>query len=223
MDKKKRAGEKASEFVQDGMVVGLGTGSTAYWATLKIGERVKNGLNIRAIPTSVSTAKLAAELGIPLIGFGEAETIDLTIDGADEIDPGLNLIKGGGGALLREKIVAQASREVIIVAEDTKRVEVLGAFQVPVEIVPFGWEVTLRRVNRLGGTAVLRSAGGQPFETDNGNWILDCDFGRIPDPATLHQALKMTTGAVETGIFPRGADRVVIATEAGVELLRREG
>ena len=147
MESKRMAAEKAVEYVRDGMTVGLGTGSTAYWAIRKIGERVKEGLTIKAAATSVSSEKLARELGIPLIPFAEIEAIDLTIDGADEVDGDWNLIKGGGGALLREKIVAAASKTFIVVVDESKPVSRLGAFPLPVELVPFGHEMTLRKLN----------------------------------------------------------------------------
>jgi ribose 5-phosphate isomerase A len=219
MDKKKRAGEKAVEFVQPGMIVGLGTGSTAYWAVRKLGELVKGGLHIRGIATSAQTEDLALQLGIPLISLGECEYVDLTIDGADEIDSHLDMIKGGGGALFREKMVALASKRVIIVADDTKLVRQLGSFRLPVEIVPFGWETTARQVERLGCLAVRREEGKTPFVTDNGNWIVDCDFGAIPDPASLHRSLKTITGVVETGLFVDTADWVVVATDTEVQIL----
>lgn len=220
-DKKKRAGERAAAFVQGGMVVGLGTGSTAYWAILKLGERVREGLSIRGIPTSERSKELAEQLGIPLTTFAEVEKIDLTIDGADEIDPRFNLIKGGGGALFREKMAAVNSDKVVIVADDSKRVAELGKFRVPIEVVPFGWEATARRILGLGGQTKLRMAGEKPFRTDNGNWILDGDFGAIREPAELHRQLKLTTGVVETGLFPQAADIVVWATDTEVEVLER--
>lgn len=221
MDKKRRAGEKAVEFVQPGMIVGLGTGSTAYWAVRKLGELVKGGLHIRGITTSAQTEDLALQLGIPLISLGECEYVDLTIDGADEIDSFLHLIKGGGGALFREKMVASASKRLIIVADDTKLVRELGAFRLPVEIVPFGWEITARHVERFGCLAVRREEGTNPFVTDNGNWIVDCDFGAIPDPASLHGSLKAITGVVETGLFVDMADLVVVATDTDVQILTK--
>ncbi|WP_123040333.1 ribose-5-phosphate isomerase RpiA [Cohnella candidum] len=220
-DKKKRAGERAAAFVQGGMVVGLGTGSTAYWAILKLGERVREGLSIRGIPTSERSKELAERLGIPLTTFAEVEKIDLTIDGADEIDPRFNLIKGGGGALFREKMAAVNSDKVVIVADDSKRVAELGKFRVPIEVVPFGWEATARRIREIGGQTSLRMAEEKPFRTDNGNWILDGDFGAIREPAELHRQLKLTTGVVETGLFPEAADIVVWATDTDVEVLAR--
>lgn len=221
MNPKQLAGEKAAEFVQSGMVVGLGTGTTVFWTIQRLGEMVRQGLRIRGIPTSRRTEEQAIAAGIPLTSFAEVAELDLTIDGADEISPALDLIKGGGGALLREKVVAAASRQLIIVADDSKRVPVLGRFPLPVEVVPFGWEVTARRVAVFGCSPILRRAGNAPFLTDNGNYILDCAFGAIPDPASLHQELKLLVGVVETGLFVGMADLALIGSEHGTTLLRR--
>ncbi|TJY42872.1 ribose-5-phosphate isomerase RpiA [Cohnella pontilimi] len=221
MDKKRIAGEKAAEFVEDGMIVGLGTGSTAYWAVRRIGERVRDGLRVQGVPTSERTRELALELGIPVVSLDDFPQLDLTIDGADEIDDNFHLIKGGGGALFREKVVALASRRLVIVADDGKWVGKLGAFRLPVEVVPFGWRRTVRAVEATGCRAELRIEGTNPYETDNGNWILDCDFGTIADPAGLHHSLKRITGVVETGLFVGMADTVVLGTEAGVRILSR--
>jgi ribose 5-phosphate isomerase A len=217
---KQLAGERAAEFVKDGMLVGLGTGTTVYWTIKRLGEMVQQGLHIRGIPTSRRTEQQAVEAGIPLTSFAEVSDLDLTIDGADEINPSLDLTKGGGGALLREKLVAAASRRLIIVADTSKLVATLGSFPLPVEVVPFGWEVTARRVATLGCIPTLRTAGGQPFVTDNGNYILDCRFGTIPDPAHLHRDLKLLVGVVETGLFVGMADTVVVGSESGVTVLR---
>ena len=203
-EQKRRAGERAAEFVENGMIVGLGTGSTVNWTICRLGELLKDGLDIRGVPTSISTEKLAVELGIPLTDFSEIGTVDLTIDGADEIDQSLDLIKGGGGALLREKLVAAASKSLIIVADESKIVRVLGAFRVPVEIVPFAWETTSRRIAGLGYAPSLRTIDGQPQLSDNSNYIVDCDCGEIDDPAKLHAQLKDLTGVVETGLFEIG-------------------
>jgi ribose 5-phosphate isomerase A len=219
MDKKRTAGEKAAEFVQEGMIVGLGSGSTAYWAVRRIGELVQGGLRIQGVPTSERTRNLALEFEIPLISPDECDHVDLTIDGADEIDPDFHLIKGGGGALFREKMVAQASNRLVIVADDSKWVSKLGAFRLPVEVVPFGSRMTAKEVQKLGCRADLRGEQQNPYVTDNGNWILDCDFGTIADPAKLHQSLKMITGVVETGLFVNMAHTVLLGTDAGVRIL----
>jgi ribose 5-phosphate isomerase A len=204
------------------MTVGLGTGSTAYWAIQKIGELVKGGLNIRAVATSEKSEQLARQLEIPIIAFTDIDEIDVTIDGADEIDPGLNVIKGGGGALLREKIVAAASRELIIIVDESKAVERLGAFPLPVEIAQFGAEMTMRQLRKLGCTLQLRGAGDKPFVTDNGNFIADCSFGSIEDPVTLHDRINRIVGVVDNGLFIGMANQAVIGYEDGsVKLLQR--
>jgi len=218
---KQLAGEKAAKFVTDGMTVGLGTGSTVYYTIQRLGEMVREGLRIRGIPTSRRTEQQAREVGIPLISFAEVSELDLTIDGADEVSSELDLIKGGGGALLREKLVAAASRRLIVVADSSKRVATLGRFPLPVEVVPFAWEVTARRVADVGCVPTRRSVDGEPFVSDNGNYILDCAFGSIPDPADRHRALKLLPGVVETGLFVGMAETVVIGSESGVSLLRR--
>ena len=222
MNAKQLAGEKATEYVKDGMTVGLRTGSTVYWTIQRLGQLVKEGLKIQGIPTSKRTEAMAHELKIPLTTFASVPELDLTIDGADEFDPNFNLIKGGGGALLREKLVAAASRQLIIVVDATKRVKTLGAFRLPVEIVPFAYEVTLRRIESLGCSPALRKTeGGNPYITDNANYIADCSCNVISDPAGLHQSLKMLPGVVETGLFIAMADTVIVAGEESIEVLER--
>src|SRR3984957_5248084 len=194
---KKLAAAKAVSYIRNGMTLGLGTGSTAYWAIQGIGEQVKNGLSVRAIATSIQSESLARELGIPIVPFSEIDHLDLTIDGADEVDEGLNLIKGGGGALLREKIVASATRFYIIIVDASKLVHELGKFPLPVEVAPFGWELTFRRLQELGGEPRMRMAGAaEPFLTDNQHYILDTSFGLIPDPARLHEQVSGITGVM---------------------------
>lgn len=207
---KRLAGERAAAYAKEGMAIGLGSGSTVYYAIQRLAERVRAGLNVRCIPTSSRTEELARELGLPLTDFSEVEELDLVIDGADEVDPRCNLIKGGGGALLREKIVASASRRVIIVVDETKLVERLGAFPLPVEVLPFGWEATLRRLERLGCRAARREQDGRPFLTDNGNYILDCHFGEIADPARLEREIDLIPGVVESGLFIGLAERIIV-------------
>lgn len=217
-DAKRRAGEEAVKLVEDGMLVGLGTGSTAYWAIMEIGRRVKEGLTITAVPTSVRSEELARSLGIPLVPLDGIAPggIDLTIDGADEADRDLNLIKGGGGALLREKIIAAHSKRLVIVADASKEVATLGRFPLPVEIVPFGCKLTMGRLAELGGHPELRlSSGGEPYVTDNGNYIADCRFGVIADAAALETILNLIPGVVENGLFVGMAERVIIAMEDG--------
>ncbi|MUT65762.1 ribose-5-phosphate isomerase RpiA [Paenibacillus sp. NEAU-GSW1] len=212
---KQLVGEKAAQYVEDGMIVGLGTGSTVYWTIMKLGQMVQEGLQIQGVPTSKNTEKLATELGIPLLDFAETKGIDLAIDGADEVDPNFCLIKGGGGALLREKMIAAVSRRFIVVADNSKIVPVLGKFLLPVEVVPFGWQVTARQLAELGCRADLRMAGQAPFITDNGNLILDCDFGAIHDPKHLNIAINMIPGVVENGLFVGMTDHVIAGGEDG--------
>ena len=221
---KRVAAEKAVEAVTDGMVLGLGTGSTAALAVDAIGRRVQQGLKVVAIPTSEATAAQSRGLGIPLVDFADHAAVDLTIDGADAVDrSNLNLVKGLGGALLREKIVAAASKRMIVIVDDTK---LQGAFgtrcPVPVETVQFGWQSTERRLIALGCTTKLRrSAEGQPVITDGGNYVIDCSFGAIADAAGLADRIKREVGVVETGLFIGLATEVIIAGSNGVEVIRR--
>lgn len=212
---KKAAGEKATEFIQQGMVVGLGTGSTAFWAIEKIGQMVKEGLHIRAIATSEQSRQQAEKWNIPVVSWGEIDHIDVDIDGADEVDENFNLIKGGGGALLREKIIAFASRKMIVVADQSKRVNLLGRFPLPVEVIPFGWEMTARRISQLNCKAVLRHKNKAVFITDNGNYILDCQFGSIPAPDILNDKLNNIPGVVENGLFVGRSDTLIIGYDDG--------
>lgn len=211
ISEKQRAAEAAVEYVKDGMIVGLGTGSTTEFAVKKLGEKVRDGLAIRGIPTSDITKKQAEEEGIPLIDFSETMYIDLTIDGADEIDADLNMIKGGGAALLREKIVASASREEIIIVSSEKFVHQLGSFPLPVEVIPFGWQVIFNQLETLGGSPDLRLKQGQPLRTDQGNYIIDCRFSQIIDAVQLEQLLNMIPGVVENGLFTGLCSRMIMA------------
>jgi ribose 5-phosphate isomerase A len=217
-DLEKEAAARASlRFVRDGNIVGLGTGSTAAYAVRFLGERVRAGLKISGIPTSVRTKELAASLGIPLTTLDEFQQIDVTIDGADEFDPQLNLIKGGGGALLREKIIASASRQLVIIADSSKQVAVLGKFPLPVEVIPFGQPLVAKRIAALGATVKLRQdANGNPFATDEGHHILDCSFGQIPDPPALARTLSDMPGIVEHGLFIDLATVVLMAKGGNV-------
>ena len=218
---KQRSAEAACEYVKDGMIVGLGTGSTAEFAVKKIGELVRNGLSIRGIPTSDTTKILAESEGIPLIDFSETMFIDLTIDGADEIDANLNMIKGGGAALLREKIVASASREKIIIVSSSKLVQQLGAFPLPVEVIPFGWQVVFNQLESLQGNPELRLKQGQPSVTDQGNFIVDCHFRKIENPEQLDQHLNMIPGVVENGLFINLCTRMIMADGENIILKNR--
>jgi ribose 5-phosphate isomerase A len=219
--RKKAAGEKAAEFIQDGMNVGLGSGSTVYWLLKKLGELVEQGLKIKGIPSSKRTEGWAKEFSIPLTDFSEVQCLDVAIDGADEVDPHFNLIKGGGGSLLREKLVDANSKKLIIIADESKMVSTLGKFPLPVEVVPFGWEVTAQRIERLGATPQLRKRDGTVFISNNGNYILDCHFHSIPNPAELHQQLKLLLGVVETGLFLGMTDTVIIGGESEVKIIHK--
>jgi ribose 5-phosphate isomerase A len=222
-DLEKQAAAWASlKFVHDGMVVGLGTGSTAAHMVRILAEKVRSGMKICCIPTSAGTRELAGSLGIPLITFDDAQQIDVTIDGADEFDPKLELIKGGGGALLHEKIVASATRELVIVADESKQVKVLGKFPLPVEVVKFAEPLIAARIAALGATPVLRrGAAGNPFITDEGNYILDCKFGAIEDPPALARILEAMPGVVEHGLFIHMASVVLVARGENVREIRR--
>lgn len=202
MDEKQSAAEKAVELIQSGMIVGLGSGSTASWAIRKIGEKVKAGLQINAVASSLKTEQLAKQLMIPVVDPSKVQRIDIAIDGADEVDKKGNLIKGGGGSLLREKIIAYASERFHVMVGESKIVEQLGKkFALPVEIVPFATELTLRQIKMLECEVVLRRSGDQLFISDNGNFVADCKFAFISDPSWLDVKLKMIPGVVETGLF----------------------
>jgi ribose 5-phosphate isomerase A len=221
---KKASALRAIEYVKDDMIVGLGTGSTAYFVVEGLGARVAQGLKIVGIPTSERTAAQARGLNIPLATFAEYSRIDLTIDGADEVERGtLNLIKGLGGALLREKIVATAGDRLIIVVDEEKLVDQLGDHTpVPVEVTQFGWQATAAKLAKLGAEPVLRHAAeDHPFITDGGNYILDCKFGKIADSAALECQIGMTVGVVESGLFIGRSTAVIVATGSGVEVLTR--
>lgn len=224
---KARAAERALEFVKSGMTIGLGTGSTAAHLVDLLGVKVKEeGLDIICVPTSEATRSRAESAGIKLTTLDDHPELDLTIDGADEIDGSLRLIKGGGGALLREKIVAMASDCMIVIADYTKSVTVLGAFPLPVEIVEFGARATLKMIEDAAGdagchgkVALRRGRGGELFKTDSGNLIADCAFGEIIDPEVLGDMLEMIPGVVEHGMFIGIADRAIIAGPSGIQLI----
>ncbi|MBD1378918.1 ribose-5-phosphate isomerase RpiA [Metabacillus arenae] len=217
---KQIAGEEAVKFIKDGMTIGLGSGSTVNWMLKKLGERVKEGLNIKGIPSSLKTERLANELGIPLTDFSEVAQLDLAIDGADEVDSRLNLLKGGGGSLVREKIVDMAAKELIIIVDRSKVVPQLGAFPLPVEVLPFGWELTARNIAKLGCEPIIRKKEDQVFVSDNGNYILDCKFSAIKQPEILHEDLKRIVGVVETGLFIGMGVKVIVAKNGEIELLK---
>jgi ribose 5-phosphate isomerase A len=223
-DEEKEAAARASlRFVKDGQVVGLGTGSTAAYFIRLLGEQVKNGLRIRGIPSSDRSREQAASLGIPLTTLDECPEIDVTVDGADEVDPQLRLIKGGGGALLREKIVASATKQLVIVADATKRVPVLGRFPLPVEVIKFAEAVVVKKIEALGADVMLREADGKPYLTDENNHILDCRFGQISDADGLARQLSDMPGVVEHGLFIGMASVVLVANGSEIVELRRRG
>jgi ribose 5-phosphate isomerase A len=223
-DPKRVAGEHAARMVKAGMVVGLGTGSTAVHVVRALGERVRSeGLSIQGVPTSQATAREAQRQGIPLTTLEANPRVDLTIDGADEVDPHLNLIKGRGGALLREKIVAQASRRVVIVCDPSKVVARLGKAPLPVEVLRFGWMATRSKLERLPSRARLREKDGAPFVSDNRNYIIDCQFKSINDPDQLEEDINTIAGVVENGLFVAVASTVVVGQPDGtVQVLRRK-
>ncbi len=222
---KQQAATRALDYVKSGMKLGLGTGSTAEKFVDLLGARVKEGLEVVCVPTSEATRLQAEKLGIPLATLEEQPELDLTVDGADELDDSLRLIKGGGGAHLREKIVAAASARMVVIADESKRVSKLGVFPLPGEIVPFGWHATHLKVsqsaaiNGCRGLVTLRGSQDSPFITDNGNYILDCAFGEIDDPEKTARRLSLIPGVVEHGLFIGLAHAAVIAGTDGIEII----
>jgi ribose 5-phosphate isomerase A len=222
-DYKRQAAAKAVDIVEPGMKLGLGTGSTAKHFIELLSDRLRDGFEVLCVPTSEATRAQAAWLGLPLTTLDDHPHLDLTVDGADEIDDALRLIKGGGGALLREKIVAAASERLVIIADASKRVQVLGAYPLPVEVVRFGYMATHAMIEKLAAGAGCRGHiklrlgfDGQPVVTDGGNYIFDCSFGRIADPEALDRALKQIPGVVESGLFLGLADAAIIAGPDGI-------
>ena len=225
---KRQAAARALEQVQDGMKLGLGTGSTAKHFVELLGEKVRGGMRVVGVPTSEATRADAERCGIPLATLDAIDHLDLTIDGADEIDPALNLIKGGGGALLREKIVAAASDRMIVIADDTKWVDVLGRFPLPVEVIPFGLAATRRAMERAfaqsgvsGQMVVRKGKDGHVFVTDGGHWIVDAHLGRIADPPRLAGLLSLIPGVVEHGLFIGLGTMAVLAGAQGIRVIER--
>lgn len=217
---KKQAGVKAAEYVTDGMIVGLGTGSTAYYFVAEIGRRVKEEqLQVLCVTTSSQTTSQAESLGIPLTSIDKIDHIDVTVDGADEVDRHFNGIKGGGGALLMEKIVAVPTKTYIWVVDDSKMIDTLGAFKLPVEVVQYGAEKLCRFFDQQGYAPSFREVDGKRFVTDMGNYIIDLDLKRIEDPIALGQLLNNTVGVVEHGLFNQMVDKVIVASSSGVQVL----
>lgn len=226
---KKKVGAAAAELVRDGMIIGIGTGSTAEAFVEALAERVHGGLKLAGVPTSERTAELCQELAIPLTNLESHPHLELTIDGADEVDPALNLIKGGGGALLREKIVAAASDEMVVICDESKLVEALGNFPLPIEVNLFGLAATrlaieeVARGQGLNGNLRLRTDdSGKTFTTDGGHHIIDASFGRIADPVALGRALNAIPGVVEHGLFTGLATRAIVARTSGIDTIRPE-
>ena len=227
---KRAAAARAAEFVRPGMRVGLGTGSTAKHFVEQIGERVRSGLKIIAVPTSEATLSDAKRCGIELTTLDQTPELDLTVDGADEIAPDLSLIKGGGGALLREKIVAAASARMIVIADGSKMVTTLGRFPLPIEVVPFGLPATERAIEKAigaiqqpGPLTLRRGKDGHPFVTDSGHWIVDAALDRVDEPAALAHALSGVPGVVEHGLFIGLAHMAIIGGPDGVEIIEGRG
>ena len=221
VDREKRlAAARSIEFIEDGMTVGLGSGSTARYFIKELGQRVRQGMKIQGVSTSDLTSSLAFHEGIPLTDFSHVRELDVSVDGADEVDPDLNLIKGGGGALLREKIVAAATRQMIIICDSRKVVKSLGAFPLPVEVTPFGWQLIAGRIEALGSDVAIREEEpDRPFLTAQNNYILDCRFKKIGDPEELAGRLEGMTGVVEHGLFVTLTDLVIVGRGDETEIL----
>src|SRR5690554_2830113 len=217
--RKKAAGDKAAEFVKDGMVVGLGTGSTAGYFIKKLGELISDGLFIKAVTTSSLTEKQAASLNIPMFTVDEVASIDLLVDGVDEIDVNFSAIKGGGGALFREKLIAKLSKRIIWIMDDSKYVESIGNFPLPVEILSFGYTHTLKKLSRMGYNPTLRLIDEEPFVTDNGNYILDCHLQKPFNPAEIIKKLDSVTGVLEHGFFINMCEKIIIGRKNKAEVI----
>lgn len=222
MNAKQLAGETAVQFIKEGMSIGLGTGTTVYYMTRKLATMMKQGFSLgKIVSTSLETTQLAEELQIPLVDLNEVDCLDLTIDGADEVDPYFNGIKGGGGALLREKIVASNSRQNIWVVDQSKTVTYLGKFPLPVELVQFGYKHVIQKLETMGCNPVLRRQQNKPFITDQGNFIVDLHMGRIQDPFQLERDVNALSGVVETGLFLGIVDVVVKANDQQVQVIHK--
>lgn len=222
MNEKQLAAEKSTEFIKNGMTIGLGTGSTVFFLVNKLAELVKKGLKVECVSTSNQTTELAKSLGIKIINLNEVDKIDLTIDGADEVDKNLNGIKGGGGALLFEKIVAAASEKVIWIIDSSKFVKELGRFPLPVEVVSFGSNHLLKNFDKLGYNPKIRKSGNENFVTDSGNLIVDIHLNEIKNPIKLEQEIKLIPGVVEVGLFNNIADMIIVGKENSTEIFRRD-
>lgn len=219
MQEKKIAGIKATEYIEDNMILGLGTGSTAYYMIEKVGQLVSQGINIKAVATSQSTSDIANKFNIPLVSIDEIDRIDLAIDGVDEIDGQFNAIKGGGGALFREKMVASIADRVIWIMDSCKVVDFIGTFPLPVEILPYGYNHILKKLNQLSLNPVLRMNYGTPFVTDNHNYMVDLHIGKAFDIKHVSQKLESISGVLETGLFLNICDRIIVGTSDGAKVV----
>lgn len=219
MDQKRVAGEKSTEYIKDGMILGLGTGSTAYYMIKKVGELIKNGMKIKAVATSKSTESLARELKIPLLSIDEVDRIDLAIDGVDEIDNEFNAIKGGGGALFREKIVASLANEVIWIMDESKLVDGIGEFPLPVEILPYGYKHVIKELQDYSLNPKIRMKEEEIFVTDNGNYIVDLHIGKPMNINDVYNKVNKITGVLEIGLFINMCDRIIIGTSSGTKII----
>lgn len=222
MGKKRIAGQKAVEYIKDGMILGLGTGSTAYYMIEKVGELVQNGMNLKAVATSKSTENLAKELHIPLVQIDEIDRIDLCIDGVDEIDKHFNAIKGGGGALFREKIVAKLAEEVIWIMDDSKLVDSIGAFPLPIEVLPYGYTQVIRKLKECSFNPIMRMKDGNVFITDNGNYIVDLHIGKPMDINDVYNKVNGITGVLEIGLFINMCNRIIVGTDIGTKVIENK-
>lgn len=222
MEQKRIAGQKATEYIRDGMIIGLGTGSTAYYMIKRVGELIQLGMNLKAVATSKSTESLANELHIPLVQIDEIDRIDLCIDGVDEIDKHFNAIKGGGGALFREKIVANLANEVIWIMDDSKLVDSIGAFPLPIEILPYGYTQVIRKLKEYSFNPIIRMKGGNVFITDNGNYIVDLHIGNPMDIHDVYNKVNEITGVLEIGLFINMCSRIIIGTDKGIKIIENK-
>lgn len=222
MEQKRVAGQKATEYIKDGMILGLGTGSTAYYMIKKVGELVQNGMDLKAVATSKITENLAKELHIPLVEIDEIDKIDLCIDGVDEIDKDFNAIKGGGGALFREKIVANLANEVIWIMDDSKLVDSIGAFPLPIEVLPYGYTQVIRKLKEYSFNPKIRMKDDNIFVTDNGNYIVDLHIGKPMDITDIYNKVNGITGVLEIGLFINMCNRIIVATDKGTKVIENK-
>ncbi len=222
MEQKKFAGEMATKYIKDGMILGLGTGSTAYYMINKVGQLIQEGMNIKVVATSQSTESLAKKLHIPLISINEIDKIDLCIDGVDEIDNNFNAIKGGGGALFREKIVANFADEVIWIMDESKLVDHIGSFPLPIEVLPYGHKQVISKLKEYSFNPLLRMKDDCAYITDNGNYIIDLHIGKLLDIEAVYSKLHTITGVLEIGLFLNMCKRIVVGTNSGVRIIENE-